>query len=100
MPSFVRCPLPANRYGLFWRFLVEDDRDVDIYVCRDADSVPTIRERVAVQDWLNSGQPFHVMRDFLTHSELVLAGLWGRIAAIFPAWANASSPSPSRVKRC
>ncbi|EAQ12293.1 hypothetical protein BD830_101380 [Maritimibacter alkaliphilus HTCC2654] len=69
--------LPANRYGLFWRFLVEDDRDVDIYVCRDADSVPTIRERVAVQDWLNSGQPFHVMRDFLTHSELILAGLWG-----------------------
>lgn len=69
--------LPANRFGLFWRFLVEDDKDVDIYVCRDADSVPTIRERVAVQDWLNSGEPFHVMRDFLTHSELILAGLWG-----------------------
>jgi hypothetical protein len=69
--------LPASRYGLFWRFLVEDDKDVDIYVVRDADSVPTVRERVAVQDWLASGQPFHVMRDFLTHSELVLAGLWG-----------------------
>ncbi|MAM62712.1 hypothetical protein [Maritimibacter sp. UBA3975] len=69
--------LPANRYGLFWRFLVEDDKNVDIYVVRDADSVPSVRERVAVQDWLNSGQPFHVMRDFLTHSELVLAGLWG-----------------------
>lgn len=69
--------LPAARFGLFWRFLVEDDPGVDIYVVRDADSVPSLRERVAVQDWLNSGQPFHVMRDFVTHSELVLAGLWG-----------------------
>ncbi len=69
--------LPANRYGLYWRFLVEDDADVDLYLVRDADSVPTVREAVAVRDWLASGQPFHVMRDFYTHSELVLAGLWG-----------------------
>lgn len=69
--------LPAHRYGLFWRFLVEDDPDVDLYLVRDADSVPSIREAVAVADWLASGQPFHVMRDFHTHSELVLAGLWG-----------------------
>jgi hypothetical protein len=69
--------LPARRFGLFWRFLVEDDPEVDLYVVRDADSVPSIRERVAVRDWLASGRPFHVMRDFATHSELVLAGLWG-----------------------
>lgn len=69
--------MPAERYGLFWRFLVEDDPEVDLYLVRDADSVPSIREAVAVHDWLASGQPFHVMRDFVTHSELVLAGLWG-----------------------
>ncbi|MBV7409109.1 hypothetical protein [Maritimibacter sp. DP1N21-5] len=69
--------MPANRFGLFWRFLVEDDPEVDFYVVRDADSVLNIRERVAVADWLDSGQPFHVMRDFVTHSELVLAGMWG-----------------------
>lgn len=69
--------LAAARYGLFWRFLVEDDKDVDLYLVRDVDSVPSIREAVAVQDWLASGQPFHVMRDYVTHSELVLAGLWG-----------------------
>lgn len=69
--------LPAARYGLFWRFLVEDDEGVDIYLVRDADSVPSLREAVAVADWLASGQPFHVMRDWPTHSELVLAGLWG-----------------------
>lgn len=69
--------LPAARFGLFWRFLVEDDPEVDLYLVRDADSVPSVREAVAVRDWLDSGQPFHVMRDFATHSELVLAGMWG-----------------------
>lgn len=69
--------LPASRYGLFWRFLVEDDPEVDLYLVRDADSVVNVREAVAVRDWLASGQPFHVMRDFVTHSELVLAGMWG-----------------------
>ncbi|MCR9127256.1 MAG: hypothetical protein NXH82_14170 [Rhodobacteraceae bacterium] len=69
--------MPRDRFGLFWRFLVEDDPQVDLYLCRDADAVVNIRERMAVQQWLESGQPFHVMRDFGSHSELVLAGMWG-----------------------
>jgi len=69
--------LPSHRFGLFWRFLVEEDPAVALYLVRDADSVLNIRERMAVQDWLDSGQPFHVMRDWFSHSELVLAGMWG-----------------------
>lgn len=69
--------LAADRFGLFWRFLVEDDPDVDIYIVRDADSVMTMKERWAVADWLQSGKAFHVMRDNPQHSELMLAGLWG-----------------------
>lgn len=69
--------LPAARYGLFWRFLVEDDPEVDIYLVRDADSVMNIRERVAVQEWLDSGRAYHVMRDHPVHCELILAGMWG-----------------------
>ncbi len=69
--------LPAATYGLFWRFLVEDDPDVDLYLVRDADSVMNIRERAAVEDWLASGQPYHAMRDYPGHSELMLAGMWG-----------------------
>jgi len=69
--------LPAARYGLFWRFLPEDDPDVDIYLVRDADSVINVKERWAVGDWLNSGKAFHVLRDHPQHSELILAGLWG-----------------------
>ena len=69
--------LPVARFGLYWRFLVEDDPEVDLYICRDADAVVNLRERMAVHQWLDSGQPFHVMRDHVSHSELVLAGLWG-----------------------
>ncbi len=69
--------LPAERFGLFWRFLVEDDPEVDVYLVRDADSVMNIKERWAVADWLRSGKAFHVMRDHPQHSELMLAGMWG-----------------------
>jgi tetratricopeptide (TPR) repeat protein len=69
--------MPAKDYGLCWRFLVEDDENVDIYLVRDADSVLNVKERVAVADWLNSGKAFHVMRDDLQHCELILAGMWG-----------------------
>jgi hypothetical protein len=69
--------LPAVQYGLFWRFLVEDDPSVDIYVVRDADSVLNVQERWAVGDWLKSGKAFHIMRDSSQHSELILAGMWG-----------------------
>ena len=55
----------------------EDDENVDIYIVRDADSVMNIKERVAVADWLKSRRAFHVMRDGLQHSELILAGMWG-----------------------
>lgn len=69
--------LPAADYGLFWRFLVEDDPNVGLYVVRDVDSVITIKERSAVAAWLRSGRAFHVMRDNIQHSELILAGMWG-----------------------
>lgn len=69
--------LPAAEYGLFWRFLVEDDPNVGVYVVRDADSVMTMKERSAVAAWLRSGRAFHVMRDHVQHSELILAGMWG-----------------------
>jgi hypothetical protein len=64
-------------FGIYWRFLVEDDENVDIYIVRDSDSVMNIKERVAVADWLNTRRAFHVMRDDLQHSELILAGMWG-----------------------
>ena len=71
--------------GLFWRFLVADDPSIDRYLVRDADSIPTIKERVAVGEWLESDKHFHMIRDFPTHTELILAGLWGGVRGALPA---------------
>jgi hypothetical protein len=80
--------LPAAGFGTFWRFLVADDPAVDRFLVRDADSVINTRERVAVDEWLASGRHFHVMRDQVLQSELVLAGLWGGAGGIFPGLLN------------
>ena len=65
--------------GLFWRFEIASDPKVDFFLVRDADSVINIREKVAVDQWISGEKNFHVIRDFYTHSELMLAGLWGGV---------------------
>ncbi|HEY1934395.1 MAG TPA: hypothetical protein VGG99_20495 [Acetobacteraceae bacterium] len=76
--------MPADPCGTLWRFLVADDADVDRFILRDADSLLNVRERVAVDEWIDSGLRFHVMRDHYDQSELVLAGLWGGVRGALP----------------
>jgi len=68
-----------------WRFLVIDDPDVTRYLIRDADSLFSEKEVAAVQEWLQSSCWFHHMRDYFTHTELMLAGMWGGCRGIFPS---------------
>ena len=70
--------------GTMWRFLALDDADAAYVVFRDADSVISWREAAAVKQWLESGKLFHTMRDGSTHTELILAGLWGAVAGAVP----------------
>lgn len=64
-------------HPLMWRFLVVDDPEIDRYLIRDADSLLSEREKTAVDQWVDSPYWFHHMRDYFTHTELILAGLWG-----------------------
>ena len=77
------------RHRLCRRFLVADDPEVGYYMVRDCDSVVSPREAAAVAEWLDSGLPFHAMRDWYTHTDPVLAGMWGGIAGMFPDMAGA-----------
>ena len=70
--------------GLFWRFGVASDSEVDFFLVRDVDSLINVREKVAVDEWIASDRDFHLMRDFYTHSELILAGMWGGVAGRIP----------------
>lgn len=79
--------MPAQRRhfeGLFWRFRAAFDPDLDRFLIRDADSVISLREKRAVDDWLQSAARFHVMRDHVKHTDLILAGLWGGVAGALP----------------
>lgn len=67
-----------------WRFQVMDDPEVDRFVVRDVDALLNVQERVAVDAWLESGRHFHVMRDWYTHTALMLAGLWGGVPRLLP----------------
>lgn len=71
-------------HPLMWRFLVVDDPEVDRYLIRDADSLLSEREQVAVEQWLASPYLFHHIRDYFTHTELILAGLWGGCRGALP----------------
>jgi hypothetical protein len=70
--------------GLFWRFLVAEDLSVARFLIRDCDSVINIRERAAVGEWLDSHCHFHIMRDFASHTDLMLAGMWGGVGGVLP----------------
>jgi hypothetical protein len=83
--DIVRMPTHATPFeGLFWRFLAADDPSVERYLIRDADSVINTQERCAVDDWLMSGRHFHVMRDSWSHTEPMLAGMWGGVRGALP----------------
>lgn len=88
-------PKPPRRTlydGLLWRFEPLADPALRRVLVRDIDSVVSVKERVAVEAWIASGRHFHAMRDFHTHTDLVLAGLWGGVGGILPpteAWLKA-----------
>jgi hypothetical protein len=69
---------------LLWRFHVASDPAVRRFLVRDADSLLTVKERVAVDDWLRSDRYFHLMRDWWTHTDLMLAGMWGGVGGVLP----------------
>jgi hypothetical protein len=73
-----------NIYGMFWRFFAVDLSDSEYTIFRDGDSRLSIREKMAVDEWIKSGKTLHVMRDHPYHripcgnDRLgLLGGMWG-----------------------
>ena len=59
------------------RFLSFADPTVEIFLSRDCDSRPSLRERSAVDEWMKSGKSFHIMRDHPRHGNYpILAGMF------------------------
>lgn len=68
--------------GMFWRFLVASDERVDRYIVRDVDSRPNARDRMAVEEWIQSSYPVHIIRDHVNHCIPMNGGMWGGVKGI------------------
>jgi hypothetical protein len=75
----------ASWPGPMWRFLALDDPQLHRVLFRDADSVISPREAEAVDEWVHSDKRFHIIRDDGSHTELMLAGLWGAVTNSLPS---------------
>lgn len=80
----VRKPGNGEKDGLFWRFEPIFDLNIERFIVRDADARLSAREAAAVKEWIESGLPFHVMRDNQSHATAVMGGMWGAVAGCVP----------------
>jgi len=78
-------------YDSLWRFLISVRDDCEYAVFRDCDSRISIREKMAVDEWIISGKSLHVMRDHPAHGVPfganglgILAGMWGIKGKVLP----------------
>ena len=70
--------------GMFWRFYPASDPSVDVMISRDADSRISIRDKAAVDEWLNSDKDFHILRDCCQHGWPICGGAWGCRNGVIP----------------
>ena len=65
------------------RFFIIDVPEYDRFVSRDVDSRINWREVAAVADWMESNFILHNMKDWPTHKNPLMGGMWGgKIKAI------------------
>lgn len=61
-----------------WRFLPMNEPNLEYYICRDCDSRISERDVIAVNEWIESGKDFHIVRDHpIGHWWPMNAGMWG-----------------------
>ena len=63
-----------------WRFESIDDPEVEINMSRDTDTRFLLREKLAVDEWIESGKMFHIMRDHPHHmngNTPIMGGMFG-----------------------
>ena len=58
------------------RFLVMKDPTVARFLVRDCDARLSVAEADLVRQWIDSGKPFHVLRDHVLHNELMIGCTW------------------------
>lgn len=81
--ALVLLGLPAIP-PMYWRFQVADRTDTEYFIVRDCDSRISLREKAAVDQWIESGKILHTMRDHGAHCRGINGGLWGAKGGALP----------------
>lgn len=85
--------------GMFWRFMVAGDPTVDRYIIRDTDSRLNARDRIAVEEWIQSKYPIHILRDHVNHCIVMNGGMWGGVKNGIPFPVNSGlSPTSNALE--
>ena len=66
-----------DKPGMFWRFEVLKDKDVERFIIRDVDDRLGLRIKCCVLDWIASKKEFHIIRDHVQHGARIMGGMWG-----------------------
>ena len=68
-----------------WNLFVASDPCLERYLICNIDSRLTAREKAAVDQWIDSGKPFHIMRDHPFHvNHFIPSYLWGGVKDAVP----------------
>lgn len=64
--------------GSLWRFRPIIESEVEYFISRDCDSRISLRDEISVNEWINSGKSFHIIREHpIGHGWVINAGMWG-----------------------
>lgn len=76
--NLINTKVEEGPRNALWRFLPAGDGSVDYFISRDCDSRLFERDVVAVNDWIQSKKPFHIIREHpWGHTWVINAGMWG-----------------------
>lgn len=85
--------------GLLLRYTVLQDTSVTRYLIRDADARLSQRDRHAVDEWIVSGNFFHIVRDYPAHYTEIMGGAWGAVGGLIrPSMLDAVVKSSVEVR--
>lgn len=69
----------SPRLCMYWRFFALEDPTATRVIIRDVDARLSRRDHAAVQEWVQSGRPFHTLHDHSSHLPVILGGMWGAV---------------------
>lgn len=95
--SIMDCDLTTSK-PMMWRFRAIDDPNCEAMMPRDTDTRFYLREKFAIQEWLESGKTFHIMRDCPHHWERIMGGMFGTRRVNF-SWTELISLWPQQGHR-